>query len=84
MIEFLRKNRAEVLKLIVVLLPMLGLGGLAIEQQKELQELRTTVVVEHEPIEVIVEKNEHTYPVHNHKHTHPEFKQLWDEIERWH
>ena len=74
--DFITKHRGEILRLIVIILPMFGLGGLTIHgQQKELDELRTTVVIEQEPVEVNI-----TQPVklseHDHKRTHPEFNQV--------
>ena len=85
--DFIAKNKKEMLKLIVVLLPLLGLGGLAINQQKELQELRT-VVIHDTPVEVIVERDNHEHNFadkkHSHKHTHPELEKLKASINYWH
>ena len=80
---FLIKHKKEIIKLILAIAPILGLSGLAYEQNQELQELRTTVVIEQEPVEVNI-----TQPVrlqeHDHKHTHPEFKQIREIIKEWH
>ena len=77
MLSNILKHKKEILKAIVVLLPLVGLGGLTYEQNKELQELRTTIVIEQDPIEVHVDQNQHTHP----KHTHPELEKI---IQEWH
>ena len=84
--SFIAENRKQILKIIVIILPMLGLGGLAFERDAKVRELQTRVVIEQEPIEVKIEQ-----PVplkeHDHRHTHPEFKQMQEQINqnsRWH
>ena len=81
--KFIADNKAEILKAILVLLPLVGLGGLSYEQQKEIEQLRTTVVVEHEPVEVTVTQDKHSHP-HNHAHTHPEILKEIEELQKWH
>lgn len=60
-------------KIVVAVAPILGLSGLAYEQSKEIEQLRTTVVIEQEPIEVKIEQ---PVTVNDKKHAHPELKQI--------
>ncbi len=64
---FTKVSWPVVAKLVVAIAPILGLSGLAFEQNKEIQRLTTTVVIEQDPIEVHVEQAKQHSHAHNHK-----------------
>lgn len=70
---FAKVHWPAIAKIVVAVAPILGLSGLAYDQNQELKQLRTTVVIEQEPIEVKIEQ---PVTVNDKKHTHPELKQI--------
>ena len=88
--NFITKHKTDIVKAIVAIAPPLGVSGLAYDQHKELEQYRTTVVVESEPVEVnitqpvTVRGSSHTHKEFNHSHDHEALDSRIKHLEGWH